>query len=403
MRILFVNQYFPPDSASTASLLGELCEDLAARGHEVYVVAGLPSYNPTERRRMRMMTRERWRGVRVTRTFSTAFARTSNAGRLLNYVTFLASALFGCLRAPRPDVVVVMTDPPVVGAVAWAAARIRRAPMVSWCQDIVPEAWLALGWLRPGRVATWLGRVSRFSLLRSSAVIAIGEDMRDRLVVKGAPRERVFVVPNWSDSSCVFPTDGDAFRSALGLNGGLLVMHSGNIGMSQDLDAAIDAMAMLAPGQAKFAIVGDGAGKAALEERVRREKLDNVFLLPYQKKEHLAESLSAADLHLVSLRRGLAGYVVPSKVYGIMAAGRAFVAAVDSDSEVAEIVRRHGCGVLVEPEDPASLADAVRELTADPEEMQRLGRQGREALLAHYDRPLAATRFEAVFRAVATR
>ncbi|MFA5786461.1 MAG: glycosyltransferase family 4 protein [Actinomycetota bacterium] len=397
-RILFVNQYFPPDSASTGNLLGEMCEDLVERGHEVHVVAGLPSYNSTERRSRRLITRERWHGVRVTRTFSTTFARASTAGRLANYFTFLTSALLGCLRLPRPDVVVAMTDPPVVGVVAWVAARIRHVPMVLWCQDVFPEAWVVLGWLRPGPVTDWLGSISRFVLRRSASVIAIGDDMRERLVAKGVPRARVFVVPNWSDSSCVFPTDGEAFRSAWGLNGSLLLMHSGNVGLSQALDSIVDAMAMLTPDQVQLAIVGDGAGKAAIEERVRAKGLSNVRFLPYQAKESLAESLSAADVHLVSRKRGLAGYVVPSKVYGIMAAGRPFIAAVDSDSEVAQIIRRHDCGVLVEPENPTALANAVRELAADPERMQELGRRGREALVGHYDRPLAVARFEALLR-----
>ncbi|MFA5787810.1 MAG: glycosyltransferase family 4 protein [Actinomycetota bacterium] len=446
MRILFVNQYFPPDSASTANLLGELCEDLAARGHEVHVVAGRPSYDPdtshgpassrslressssplahgpdasdgraalrshAKRRRHRLITRERWNGVQVTRTFSTTFVRSSVGGRLANYLTFTCSALLGCLRAPRPGVVVSMTDPPVVGLVAWMAARLRRAPLVCWCQDVFPEVAVVLGWLKPGGVSRILGCLTLFVLRRAATVVVIGEDMARRLVVKGVLAERIQVIPNWSDSAVVMPADGGAFRQSCGLDGGLLLMHSGNVGLSQALDTIVDAVALLGPDgnrpggdRVALAILGDGAGKAALEQGVRQKGIEAIRFLPRQPKEKLAECLSAADIHLVSLKRGLAGYVVPSKVYGIMAAGKPFIAAVDPDSEVAGIVRRHRCGVLVDPEDPVALATAVRELAADPVRRQEMGRRGREALLAHYDRPLAAERFETLLKSVNSR
>ncbi|MEX0753625.1 MAG: glycosyltransferase family 4 protein [Actinomycetota bacterium] len=401
MKILVVNQYFWPDTASTSQLLTELCEDLAEH-HEVTVVAGRPSYNPSESPRGRgLVAREQHGRVRVLRTWSTSFHRGSMPGRLANYGTYLTSCVIGALRAERPDVVLTMTDPPVVAAAAMAASRARRVPFVYVNQDVFPEVAVVLGKVRNRGVERGLRSVNRRLRSSASRVVAIGRDMRQRLLALGCPPGSIEVIPNWADGSAIAPLEGpSALRAREGWNDRFVVMHSGNVGLSQGLDTVVGAAdALKEDPSVLFAIVGDGASRHRLEARVAAARLENVRFLPYRPKSELADSLGAADLHLIGLRRGLGGYIVPSKLYGVMAAGKPFVAAIDPDTEPAMIAHEHGCGLLAEPDDARSLADAIRRAKTAP--LAEMGARGREAFSTLYDRSIATEAYRSLLEAVA--
>jgi glycosyltransferase involved in cell wall biosynthesis len=172
------------------------------------------------------------------------------------------------------------------------------------------------------------------------------------------------------------------------------------VGLSQDLETLIEAADRLRPhDDVVVAIVGDGAAKDGLRREVRRRRLGNVAFLPYQPKARLTDSLGAANLHVVGLRRGLAGCIVPSKVYGIMAAGRPFIAAVEEATEPALLVREHGCGIRVEPGDSDALARAVLEMRDAPRDA--MGKRGREAMERLYDRRIATAAYRELLEWVA--
>jgi colanic acid biosynthesis glycosyl transferase WcaI len=399
MRILVVNQYFHPDQASTSQLLTELCEDLAEH-HDVTVVCGRPSYAPVEQRTGRGLVRhERHGDVEVLRTWSTSFDRGRIPGRVSNYGTYLASSLVGIMRAERPDVVLTMTDPPFVAAAAMLASRVRRVPFVYVNQDVFPEVALTLGVLRDASTARALRALNGRLRRSAAAVVAIGRDMERRLLALGTPPERLHVIPNWADTARIAPADGPSpFRAARGWEDRFVVMHSGNVGLSQDLDTLIDAAELLRnEPEVLVAVIGEGGSKDALQERAR--DLPNVVFLPYQPKAELSASLGAADLHAVGLHRGLAGVIVPSKIYGIMAAGRPFVAAVEGDSEADLIVREFGCGLRVDPGDPTALADGIRR--ARTMDLAAMGRRARLAAEQRFDRRLATERYRLLLEQVA--
>lgn len=384
MRILFVNQYFPPDTSATAYLLGELTEDLA-ESHEVWVVAGRPSYDPD------VSTFEP-RSVHLSRTWSTRFPRASLAGRAANYGTFLVTALVRSLRGPRPDVVVAMTDPPVIGLVGMLAARRHRAPFVYVCQDIFPDVGVALGRVdNPIAVRSWS---SLNTLLRRAArrVVAVGRDMMEKLRAEGVPPDKIRLLPNWGDGPSP-DLDVAAVREQMGWRGKRVVMHAGNLGLAQNLEIVLDAAGLLRDEtpEVRFVFMGDGALRPSLEERIEREGVGNVTFLPHVPKEEAQRLMASADLHIVSLAPGLWGCVVPSKVYGIMAAGRPFVAAVDPGSEPALLAEEHGCGLAVEPGDAPALAEAIRRARDLP--LDDMGRRGREAFERLYDRPIATAAY----------
>jgi len=403
MRILVLNQYFHPDQASTGQVLTELCEDLAEH-HDVTVVAGRPSYDPVGRGPTRGFVSEDHHGpVRVLRTWSTTFPRRSMAGRLWNYATYLASCLAGALRAERPDVILTMTDPPLVAAAAMALSEARSIPFVYVSQDVFPDVGVVLGRMRSRALVRGLAALNRALRTRASAVVAIGRDMERRLAALGVPPAKIRVIPNWADGSLIRPLDGASrLRLEQGWQDRFVVMHSGNVGLSQELGVLLEAADRLRGHEdVAFAIVGNGAAKVGLQREAARRRLGNVRFLPYRPKEELSDSLGAADVHVVSLRRGLAGCIVPSKVYGIMAAGRPFIGAVEESSEVAMIIREHECGARIDPNDPDALARAILKMRETPRDA--MGKRGRLAFERLFDRPIATEAYRELLEEVASR
>ena len=397
LRILVLNQYFHPDRSATSQLLTELCEDLAL-AHDVTVVTGRPSYDPQFPVRSRgVVSDERHRRVKVARVWSTQFDRSRGmAGRAVNYATYLASSVVGAVRAGRPDVVLALTDPPPIGLIGLGTARLRGVPFVLVSKDVFPEVALLLGLLSSRPLIGALRRVSQALFRGADRVVSIGRDMDERLVARGVPRARIATIHDWSDASALRPLDGPSvLRAERGWDAKFVVMHSGNVGLSQSLDALIDAADLLRDDpDVVFAIVGEGAAKARLRSEVHRRRMANVEFLPYQPYSTLSDSLGAADIHVVGLHRGLAGYVVPSKVYGIMAAGRPYVAAVEAGAEPALIAEEHGCGIRVEHDDAEALAEGIRSMRET--DLGEMSRNARKAFEERFDRPRAVEAYRRV-------
>ncbi len=405
MKVTFFNRSYWPDQAATGQLLTELAEDLVSRhGCEVSVVAGRALHAAGDGRwSLAPVQRESHRGVAILRANGTRFRPRRFAGRAANYLTYFASATLAGLRVGRPDVVVSLTDPPIVGLAALRTARRARARFVYVCEDIFPEVASLLEDFHNERVNRTLDRINRHLLREADAIVALGDRMRRRLVdEKGADPARITVIHNWADCEAIVPGPKDnAFARAHGLADRFVVMHSGNVGLSQNLDVLIEAAARLADRERlTIAVVGDGAKREALEQAAARRGLTNVRFFPYQPKDRLHESFAAADAFLVSLKPGLEGYIVPSKLYGILAAGRPYVAAVDPSSEVAAIARDFGCGLLAAPGDPDALARAIAALYDDPAATRQMGQRARAAAM-QFDRRTAVQAYYDLFTRVA--
>ena len=388
-RLLVLNQYYAPGVEATGQLLAQLCSDLA-REWDVTIVTGTLANAPAGRE-----TRD---GVEVLRVRSTTFERRRLSLRALNYATFLAQALRVALTQERPDVVLAMTDPPVIGDLAWIVARRFAVPLVVVSQDVFPETAVRLGRIENPAVVFALRVLVNAYLRRANRVVAIGETMRKRLVAKGAHGDRVTVIPNWVDTNALTPAPRDnAWAKAKGFDGRFVVMHSGNVGHAQDLDSLIRATKLLDDvDDLSVAIVGGGARHAELVALARELRADRVGFLPYQPRERLAESLSAADVHVVGLARGLAGYVVPSRLYGVLAVARPVICAADADSETAQLVQRVGCGIVVEPGRPDLLAHAIRRARSGELELAEMGNRGRDYVTQEADRRVAVQRYRAL-------
>ena len=405
MKVCFFNRSYWPDQAATGQFLTELAEDLVSRyGSEVTVVAGrsLNAARQEQQAGWRAVSREAHGGVDVRRANGTRLAPSRFSGRAANYLSYFAAATVASFDIGRPDVVVSLTDPPIVGLAALWAARRTGARFVFLCEDIFPEVATLLEDFRNDTVNGALDRVNRYLLRHADAIVALGDRMRRRLVEeKGADPARVQVIHNWADCEAIVPGPKDnPFSREHGLADRFVVMHSGNVGMSQNLDVLIEAADRLrSKERLTIAIVGDGTRRHALEAMVADRGLSNVRFLPYQPKALLHDSFAAADAFLVSLKAGIEGFIVPSKVYGILAAGRPYIAATDPSSEPAQIARESGCGLVAAPGDPAALADAIATMYDNPAMTREMGARSRLAA-RQYDRTVAVQAYHELFERV---
>ncbi len=401
MHVCFFNRSYWPDLGATGQLLTELAEDLVhLHGWDVTVVTGYPLRSDAQ------VPASEWRhGVQIIRAAGSTLDPRSFAGRATNYVTYFASAVLKGQRVRRPDVVVALTDPPIIGLAALAAAARARAPFVFLCEDIFPEVAVVVEDFQSGAVNDALASVNRFLVRKADRIIALGETMKRRLVEgKGADPSKVMVIHNWADCSAVTPGPRDnAFARQHGLVDRFVVLHAGNIGLSQNLEIMLHAAEQLRDREdIVFVLVGDGAKKKDLQELASLRDLRNVLFLPYQPREAMNESYATADVSLISLRRGLSGVVVPSKTYSVLASGRPCIAAVDPDCEAAQIVRQAGCGFVVGPGDASALRARVVDLAANPDRANEMGGRARDAAM-QFDRPRQVGAYEAVLREVAAR
>jgi colanic acid biosynthesis glycosyl transferase WcaI len=387
-RLLVLNQYYWPGVEATAQLLTELCEALG-EDIDVTVITGVLHGHEHEPRRLRR------NGVEIVRVSSTSFERSRLFARAANYATYLAYALLRGLRGRRPDVVLCMTDPPIVADIALLVARRYRAPLVVISQDVFPEIAVQLKRLEnPVLMSLLRGLVSVY-LRRADRVVAIGETMRERLEAKGARPDRLRVIPNWVDTKRLEPHGKHTWwaREA-GFEDKFTVMHSGNVGHAQDLDSLVRAATFLRDlDDLLIAIIGTGARHAELVALAERLEADTVRFAYYQPRHLLAQSLSAADVHVVGLAPGLAGYVVPSRLYGILAVGRPVIVAADAESETAQVVEEVGCGIVVPPGRPELLARAIRDAHGGKYDLDAMGARGRAWVEREADRSVAVRRY----------
>jgi glycosyltransferase involved in cell wall biosynthesis len=386
VRVVFVNRFFYPDQSATSRMLSDLAFRLAERGVSVAVVTSRQLY---EDPRAALPAREVINGVAVYRMAGATRGRSRLLGRALDYVSFHAAASLELLKIlRRGDVVVAKTDPPLISLAVSRAAALRGAVLVNWLQDLFPEVASVL---TPDLLPAWVERrliaARNRSLRRAAMNVVLGESMRQRLLAAGIAGARVRIVPNWADTTSVRPlaTAASLARQRLGLADRFVVGYSGNLGRAHEFDTLIGAARLLRrDSRFAFLITGGGAKADALREAVRKEGLDSFFFQGYQPAELLSDSLAAADVHFVSLLPALEGLIVPSKTYGILAAGRPVLYVGDTDSDLARQVTERECGIAVSVGDSARLAAELTALRDSPARLQSMGAKAREIALSRY-------------------
>jgi len=407
MRILFITTYFQPDIASTGVLMTQLAEELARLGHRITVLTSVPHYDINriwDGYRGRIIARERRGNLDIYRLYLyVPSEKRGGMGRLVSYGSFNALSAMVGVAVGRHDVVFTPSPPLTNGVVADLLGRIWRSPFVYNVQDIWPDVAVRAGAVTSPRAIAFFQAMERHVYRRATALTVISEGLRCNLAGKGVPPDRVHVIPNFVDTDFIRPLPKPrTFTSKHGLDGKFVVLFAGNVGHSQDLKTVLHAALQLADlRHVQFLIVGNGVAKTELEAHAQRLRIKNVLFMPFQPHALLPELYASSDICLVPLRRGFANESVPSKALTIMASGRPLVASLDEGSDIWQLVNRSNCGLCVEPENPHSLAEAIRKLCADAALREYLGARGREHVAKHYSRQAAGRQYHELFASLA--
>lgn len=388
LHVLLLNEYFPPDTAATAKKAALVADALAER-HRVTVLAGRPSYDPTERHAMYWRNREERGNLCIERVGSTAFSRVSMKGRLANYLSYLALSVPRAL-AMKPDVVLSMTDPPMEGIVAAAVARFLGRPFVYNVRDMYPDMALAGGILPPGVCTDAWEESHRKALRQAARVVVLGEDMRERIVEKGVDPGRVAVVRDAVPFPDIPPAIDTSVVNEIRSGFRFVLLHAGNLGFYGAWQTLVKAACMLEADGVGLVFVGEGAKKTEVQEAARH--CANIRFLPFRPAPEIPSVMAAGDLQVITIKRGLEGVVVPSKMYDILANGRPIAAVASDRTEIARLVRQHGSGIVADPDDPNQLAESVRRIVQHGEVRDRMSAQARE-LARTYDRSKELQKF----------
>lgn len=401
-KVVFVNRYYSPDQSATSQILTDLAQGLAHREFNVHVVCSGQLYDDPGARLARS---EDLHGVMVHRISTSRFGRRLLIGRAMDYASFYASCAVALMRwLRRGDIVVAKTDPPLVSLVCAAVAKFRGAALVNWQQDVFPEVASVLG---ANPLPHWLDallrRVRDSSLHAAKMNVVIGGRMLRYFYRNGIPASQLCLIENWADADAVTPKppSASALRARLGLMDRFVVGYSGNLGRAHEFETLLGAAQVLASdGTFVFLIIGDGAKMPALKHAVSQRGLGNFRFLPYQPRDNLEDSLAAADVHIASLLPELEDFIVPSKFYGILAAGRPVVFVGDPQGELASIIRDAHCGLVVGVTESTELAAALSRLRESPGSCEAMGKRARELLKMRYDTKYGIEKWAVVLAAL---
>jgi len=387
-EIIFINRFFYPDRSATGQLLSDLAFHLARSGHLVQVITSRQLYDDPN---ADLAERESVDGVAIHRVFTTRFGRASPIGRGFDYLSFYPSVWRSILALARPGAILVAkTDPPLLSVPALHAVRRRNLRLINWLQDLYPEVAAELGVpLVTGPIGRGLAHLRDRTLRAAFANVVVGERMAEVVRSRGVAAARIHVIPNWCDDDHIRPVSpaNNRLRHQWELDGRFVVGYSGNLGRAHEFETVLDAAELLRDEpRIVFLLIGGGKNFDELANQARKRKLGAFRFIPYQDRAALKESLSVPDIHWVSLKPELEGLIVPSKFYGIAAAGRPVLAITGRDGEIARLVRRHQCGMVVEPGSSHVLANALRRLSADPDALAKMGLRARTMLETHFSR-----------------
>jgi colanic acid biosynthesis glycosyl transferase WcaI len=406
MRILIYSYNYHPEPIGIAPLMTELAEGLLKRGHSVRVVTAMPNY--PQRRiypkyRGKFYHTEYKNGVKIQRSYVWIRPKPSLLDRILLELSFVITSFLQALNGPRPDVILLTVPSLPVCVPAALLGWLYACPVVLNLQDILPEAAIHTGLLKNKWLIRIFAALEKFAYHSATKITVIADSFVGNLLSKGVPKSKIELLPNWADVNFIrpLPKENNRFRTAHQLDGKFVVLYSGNIALTQGLETVVEAAKKLQhiPDIA-IIILGDSLGLQRLQQHVLRCGVSNVLLLPFAKREHLPEMLAAADVGLVVQKRNVISFNMPSKIQVLLASGRAIVASVPLGGTAASSVQKSGGAIIVPPEDPDALAKTILNLYKNPDQVETLGRRGRQYAVEQFALEQALNRYEALFHSI---
>lgn len=403
VTVAVLTQYFYPEVPGTAQIATDLALGLGEAGFDVRVYTGQPAFLESQR----LPSREHYRGVQINRAYSRRLSRKGTASRLFNIVTVATVTLFRLLRRRRPDVVLVDSTSPSLLVIAWLMRRLRRVPYVFIVHDVYPEIAVQVGIVGPNSITTRFWRWTYRRVYNAAdRIVVLGERMKQIVLtnVRQGRWDRCVVIPNWADGDAIVPRppDDNPMRAELGLADKLVVLYSGNMGLTHDIETLIEAADRLQGFEdLRFLLIGGGGRREEVAEMVKHKKLQKVIMLPYQPQEKLPYSLTCGDISLVTLGAGIEGLSVPSKLYSSLAAGLAIVAIMGPGSEVGDVVEEYKCGYRVSQGDVDGLVEAITTLHTNRDLLLDMRSRARACFEGNYTKTMSIGSYATLLQEVA--
>ena len=400
-KILVIEQHFYPEVAATGQLLLDLCEDLVTAGYQVKVITG----NPTElyQKKIKIPKRENYQGIEIIRLKNTTLSKYNMAGRVINYLTFHLSIFFHIIFSQRPDLVLVLSNPPFISFHGLILKIFKKCKVIYNIQDLFPDLAVELGKLKNKPFIFILETLSKYIIRKMDKVIVVGECMERKIredALRDMKTDHIVTIHNWADGEELrvmgVGEEDNYLKKEWGLEGKFIILYSGNIGYLHEFDTIISAAEDMQNKGYKdiiFVFIGEGIKKEYIRKKAEGKGLNNILFFPYQARDKLTYSLGLADVSLVSLVEGFEGMVVPSKMYGILASGRPVIGIVGKDSEINEIIREGRCGKIVKIGDGKALSEAVIEYYKNPQKCREEGMSGRKYFEENFDRKIATRKY----------
>ncbi|WP_069470477.1 glycosyltransferase family 4 protein [Candidatus Marithrix sp. Canyon 246] len=391
MKIIFINRYFYPDQSATSQLLTDLAFDLS-QDKNIHIITSSQRYDDPKQK---LPPFEIKNSIQIHRLWTTRFGRQRLLGRAVDYLSFYFSAAWRLWRlTSKADVVIAKTDPPFISVVAAVIVKLRGATLINWLQDVYPEIATSLGvvGMRRGPLLSILQWLRNRSLRSALTNVVLGHLMAKRLEQLGIASSKIRIIPNWVDGDHIQPIAkaNNPLTEKWGLSKQFVVGYSGNMGRAHEFATILEAAEKLIEDkQIIFLFIGDGPMRTWIKHEVQKRSLTNVMFRPYQPREELSNSLTVPDVHLISLRSDLEGLIVPSKFYGIAAAGRATLYIGDKAGEIPRILDSNNCGLTISEQDSDDLANHIKRLANNPQSCQEMGNNARDIFEKLYNKPIA--------------
>lgn len=403
-KLLIYAHYFYPDVASTGQILTELCEGMTDT-FDITVICVVPSYSGTidEKYKTKRIYKEEHNGIKIIRVRVPEFQKSNKISRVKNLLAYFFNSLLATLKIEKQDYIYTISQPPILGGVLGVLGKwLKGGKLIYNIQDFNPEQTMAVGYSKNKLLLNTVMAVDKFSCKKSDKVIVVGRDMqetlRNRFNNKKVPKN-VFI-NNWINEKEIYPLEQNhprvvEFKEKYNLKNKFIIMYSGNIGLYYDLENIIKVIGEFKDrDDVVFAFVGDGTVKDKVEAYVKENNLSNVTFIPYQDKSDLIYSLNAADIHWVVNAKGIKGVSVPSKLYGVMAAGKPVLGVLDEGSEARLIVEECNCGVCIEPGNYKEISNNIEYILNNKEEIKALGLNGRQYLETNLTKEVSINKYK---------
>ncbi len=403
-KLLVYAHYYYPDVASTGQILKELCEGMKD-AFDITVICVVPSYSGTidDKYKVQRIYNENINGINVVRVRVPEFQKSNKVSRIKNLLAYFFNSLIATLKLEKHDYVYTISQPPILGGVLGVLGKwIKGGKLIYNIQDFNPEQTMAVGYAKNKLLLNIVMMVDKLSCKQSNEVIVVGRDMQEtlknRFNNKKVPKNTF--INNWIDEKEIYPLRSnhpkiETFKEKYNLKDKFIIMYSGNIGLYYDLENIIKVIGKFNGREdIVFAFVGDGTVKKEIEGYATENNLSNVTFIPYQDKADLVYSLNAADIHWVVNAKGIKGVSVPSKLYGVMAAGKPVLGVLDEGSEARLIVDECNCGLCTEPGNYDEIHNIIRYILDNKEKVKALGQNGREYLEKNLTKDVSINKYK---------